>query len=52
MKKLKTTMIKLTLLIDREDGMKLIKVYWDGIKFAIKFVDDFRARVHAYVQHA
>ena len=27
------------LLVDREKGKKFIKVYWDGIKFTIKFVD-------------
>ena len=27
------------LLTDKEKGKKLINVYWDGIKFTIKFVD-------------
>ena len=31
--------IKPALLTDKEKGKKLIKVYWDGIKFAIKFVE-------------
>ena len=35
----KTTIIELALLIDKEEGIKFISVYWDGIKFAIKFVD-------------
>ena len=31
--------IKPALLIDKEKGKKLIKVYWDGIKLTIKFVE-------------
>ena len=34
-----TVIINPALLIDREKGKKFTKVYWDGIKFAIKFVD-------------
>ena len=30
---------KLELLNDKKDGIKLIIEYWEGIKFAIKFVD-------------
>ena len=39
-KKPRITIIELALLIDKEDGIKLINVYWDGIKLVIKLVDD------------
>ena len=32
-------MIKLELFNDKVEGFKLIKVYWEGIKLAIKLVD-------------
>ena len=37
--KLKQQMIKLELLKESDDGAKLIKVYWEDIKLAIKLVD-------------
>ena len=35
----RTTIIKLTLFNDNADGIKFIKEYCEGIKFAIKFVE-------------